>query len=213
MLRRILPVFFAVALGLLTAPAIGGMLTPAFNPTGGFDSTGEWPVPSLAANQFRVTTSGLYARALGVYDSLNDGLLTGRPVGLFDVATRQKLAEVEVPAGASAQLTSGFRYIPIPAVELISGRTYQVVTLNDGPGIEAREGMSPSISVALATGLSNFRTLLDIRPPNNELGVATDSSPVTLFGPNLLIGTVPEPAAVVSALIGAALASVGRRRR
>jgi len=207
-------VYLFAGIVLFTSYADGETLRPVIDPTGGFSGTTDWPVPTLVAFQFTPTSNDEYARALGAFDQGGNGLAAGHSVGLFDVASRQQLAAVLIPSGISAELVDGFRYLPISPVKLTAGRAYQVVALHSGPGMETLEERPSAISVNLASGLSQFRTLLDIRPLNNQLRVATDPAPVVVLVANLLIGPVPEPATttLVGALGSLAVACCSRRR-
>ena len=84
------------------------------------------------------TTTAITVSALGAYDSELDGMQFPTPVGLFD-SSCQLVASATVPAGTSAALIDGFRYVGIAPVTLTAGATYRIAAVmhcdDDTPGV------------------------------------------------------------------------------
>ncbi len=73
--------------------------------------------------------------ALGYYDDLfsgGEGLDVPHPVGIYDVATRELVASISVPAGTAAPRENLFRYAEIPPARLTAGREYIVAAVSTG---------------------------------------------------------------------------------
>lgn len=91
------------------------------------------------------TTTAITVSALGAYDEELDGMQFPTPVGLFDSAC-QLVASATVPAGTSAALIDGFRYVGIAPVTLTAGATYRIAAVmhcdDDTPGYVGTEGFS-----------------------------------------------------------------------
>lgn len=109
---------FAASLSLLS-PA--GAQTPAVSFTGGS--------AAVVANQgtvgFRFTlTSSLDVSALGLWDENSDGLSHSHMMGIFN-ASGALVAVANIPAGNTATLLDGFRYVFILPITLPPG-TYNI---------------------------------------------------------------------------------------
>lgn len=74
---------------------------------------------------FTVAGTNIQVLSLGVYDFGADGLKAAHDVILFSNQTA--IASVTVPAGTSANLTNGFRYMALPSPIILSAGTYAVV--------------------------------------------------------------------------------------
>lgn len=74
------------------------------------------------------TTMAITVSALGAYDFELDGMEFPTPVGLFD-SSCQLVASATVPAGTSAALIEGFRYVGIAPVTLTAGATYRIAAV------------------------------------------------------------------------------------
>ena len=76
--------------------------------------------------QFQVGTTNVIVLHLGVFDLNNDGLAASHKAALFS-SSLAVLGQVVVPAGTSAYLTNGFRWVPLdPPLLLISNTSYLV---------------------------------------------------------------------------------------
>jgi hypothetical protein len=74
---------------------------------------------------FTVAGTNIQVLSLGVYDYAGDGLKAAHDVILFSNETA--IASVTVPAGTSASLKNGFRYMPLASPMILSAGTYAVV--------------------------------------------------------------------------------------
>jgi hypothetical protein len=94
----------------------GGLLA-----TSGTDQLYGW--------EFDVLTT-IQVTALGVGDFDDPGLAIAHDVGIFRTSDEALLTSVTIPAGTSATLTSGFRYVSLPSIEtLLAGRYVIVMTM------------------------------------------------------------------------------------
>jgi hypothetical protein len=155
-------------------------LTPAVThvPQSGC-SSGSGSAGTIEGWEFTVNVE-LEARALGVWDALDDGLAGAHDVGLFEV-DGTALASVTVPAGTSAELVGGSRFVSIPPVQLQPGRNYVLVALygvapNSGLDAAAQNCREIAPAFTLVDGRRQFpASTLFVPPPG-----------LFQFGPNLL---------------------------
>ncbi len=87
-------------------------------------------------NYFQVGDSDTIVTHLGFFDSSGDGLAVSHHVGLFTGDGSTLLASVEVPAGTSAYLGNGYRWMPLSPPLALTNNTYYLlgaeVTSGDG---------------------------------------------------------------------------------
>ena len=79
--------------------------------------------------QYQVGATNVIVSHLGFFDAGDDGLAVSHQVGLFSssLASPTLLGQVVVPAGTTAYLTNGFRWMPLdPPLLLSSNTTYLV---------------------------------------------------------------------------------------
>lgn len=90
--------------------------------------------------QFQVGATNVIVSHVGVFDLNNDGLTVSHQAGVFSssLSSPTLVGQVVVPAGTSAYLTNGFRWMPLdPPLLLSSNTTYLVggvVGISDGDG-------------------------------------------------------------------------------
>jgi len=150
---------------------------------------------------------------LGYFDG-NEGLTDGHPVGIWN-SIGNLVAEATVPSGATTDLVSGFRFVPIDPVVLgpdaytIGG--YANATSPD----QFRFEVSSVTTVAgLSFGPANLFTKA------NSLTLPTTPAEAFsqdgYFGPDFIVSsptaTVPEPDSIGMLLLGLAIL-MGRRFR
>ncbi len=189
------------------------------------NSGGSGAFAGVASNQqlelgyeFTVGPQNLSVTDLGVLDlhsiAAGTGLVADHPVSLWD-SSGTLLATATVPAGASATLVHGFRFVGLSsAVQLQAGQSYVLGAYYDIPNASANNNdnllynnaaqMQPIIS----TGLSYAGGRSGTGP-----GFPTDASDAYV-GPNLefnLPVSVPEPSTAVAAFLAASII-VGYRR-
>jgi cysteine-rich repeat protein len=132
--------------------------------------------------EFQTTTS-VTLSALGVYDSQGNGTNHSMPVGVYDAGCTL-LASVAIPAGTSAALRNGYRYVGITPVVLAAGQTFRVAAVMHCDDFTPEFNSLANVSLDPSlTGVQTRRIGF-----GSSLACPTDSSPLFSFGPNFLIG-------------------------
>jgi hypothetical protein len=159
-------------------------------------------------------TDAVTVTDLGYFDG-NAGLTDPHPVGIWN-SLGNLLAEATVPAGTTAALVSGFRFVPISPVLLNPGSYsiggYANMTSPD----EFRFEVSSASTVAgLTFGPADLFTQADsLARPTTKADVFSQDG---YFGPDFLVSgpvtTVPEPGDIGMSLLGLAVVMGIRFRR
>ncbi|MEO1583178.1 MAG: GC-type dockerin domain-anchored protein [Planctomycetota bacterium] len=124
-----------------------------------------WDVPSPNnagggnANVFGTRFSpneDITVAALGFYDSTlfgnPEGLAAAHEVGIYDDSNFQLLTSVTVPAGTSAERTGSHRYVDIPPLDLVAGRSYTIAaTMAGDPSTNTTPGSSLAVDPRIST--------------------------------------------------------------
>jgi Domain of unknown function (DUF4082) len=175
--------------------------------------TSTTAVHSTRGYAFDVTAPGLLATHLSVWDFGGDGLAEAHTVGLWS-PSGTLLASVLVPAGTSASLLDGFRYVDIADVALDVGTGYVVgATFLEGSGDQQAGTL---LGLASAPGLAYAEGRYA-----NDTQAGALTLPLTAFvglpGGSLLVDTgtlaVPAPGSVALAGLGLLLAGWTRMRQ
>ncbi|MCP9468693.1 MAG: VPLPA-CTERM sorting domain-containing protein [Nitrospira sp.] len=154
----------------------------------------------------------VFAHALGVYDSGQDGLADSAQVGLWLATGGEPLTTVIIPAGTDATLDGFFRFVPISPVVLTPGVEYLVGASSPGELATSFFGDNGVVDPRV--------TVIEARYSSEWTGFAfpelTDSTSAggALLGANLRITPVPLPAGLW--LFGGGLISLAawtRRKR
>ncbi|MCP9450590.1 MAG: DUF4082 domain-containing protein [Nitrospira sp.] len=154
----------------------------------------------------------VFAHALGVYDSGQDGLADSAQVGLWSATGGEPLATAIIPAGTDATLDGFFRFVPVSPVVLTPGIEYVVGSFSRGELGTSFFGDNGAVDPRV--------TLIEARYSSEWAGFAfpelTDSTSAgsALLGANLRIAPVPLPAGLW--LFGGGLVSLtawARRKR
>lgn len=160
--------------------------------------------------------------ALGWFDWGQDGLNRAHEVGIWDSATQGLVASAVVAQGSAATLDGFFRWVDLAApVTLQPGVSYRIAGLDIGAGGDphvwdnAIGGFSAQVSgltVSSALQLGAAGTAIggvtsDFSYPGGQIGDAR----AALFGPNMVLSAVPEPATGLLLLLGG-MALLARRR-
>ncbi len=154
----------------------------------------------------------VFAHALGVYDSGQDGLAGSAQIGLWSATGGEPLATAIIPAGTDATLDGFFRFVPVSPVVLTPGVEYIIGSSSPGELATSFFGDNGAVDPRV--------TLIEARYSPEWTGFAfpelTDSNSVggALLGANLRITPVPLPAGLW--LFGgglAGLAAWARRKR
>jgi len=166
-------------------------------------------------------TEDVNVSAVGWFDWDGNGLNLSHEVGLWNTAGETLLTSVVIPAGTTATLDSGFRYMALGTpVTLVTGQTYIIAGYDVGVsgdphvwdvslsgfnahvnGFASDPRISPEAAIGSVAGSFGFPT-----------GTTGDARTV-LMGPNFVVDVVPEPS-VTTLLIGSGvLAFTFARRR
>lgn len=150
----------------------------------------------------------VFAHALGVYDSGQDGLADSAHVGLWLATGGEPLATAIIPAGTDATLDGFFRFVPIPSLLLTPGTEYVVGSYLPGELATSLGGGNGAVDPLV--------TVIEARYSPEWTGFAfpgltdSDSAGTALLGANLRITPVPLPAGLwlfgggIAGLIGLA---------
>ena len=162
---------------------------------------------------FTVGQSSLRVSALGVYDTLSDGLLFANTVGIWTNAGAL-IGSVTIPAGTGATLTNNFRWSSVSPFDLISGQTYRIGAFSS---TEVRfSGQVPSGGANPTFTTSGDITLIGV-VRNNDFSFAFPSESgnagQAVIGGNAMYSAIPEPS-TYAALFGlTALGFAAYRRK
>lgn len=176
------------------------------------------------------TTYSYYPQVnwLGYYDKDGDGLANSHAVSLWDNSTLATIASVTIPAGTSAPLLNGYRWVQLPStVQLNYGSYYVIGAQTDGidtwgdliSNNPPDNGSNGQISwnsqyVQLGAGWEFTRAG---RYDNNYPGEPSNQSgsnaiyPVANLGYNLAV--VPEPTSLSILGLGVGLLGVMRKNK
>jgi cysteine-rich repeat protein len=143
------------------------------------------PFQDLTAGWEFSVRSDLTVTALGVYDCGDNGLAENHQVGIWDKAAGPLLIETAtIPSGNGADLVSHFRHVPIPALQLLAGRTYVIGALYPKSGVDC----------VVDSGTFTFDpriTFVTGREIFSPSGFSYPSSPDTYrFGPTFLFDSL-----------------------
>lgn len=134
----------------------------------------------------------VFAHALGVYDSGQDGLADSAHVGLWPATGGAPLARAVIPAGTDATLDGYFRFVPISPLPLTPGTEYVVGSYLPGELATSLGGDNGAVDPLM--------TVIEARYSPEWTDFAfpgltdPDSAGVALLGANLRITPVPLPA-------------------
>jgi len=147
--------------------------------------------------------------ALGIFDSDQDGLFDAHTVTLWNVAGIA-VASVSVPAGTSAELINGFRYVPITPIKLTVGLSYTVGAYYPVSSVQGGDHM-----IENATDLVVDPDITILRYRFAHPGYF-DPDPYLVdqqeFGANFLVAEVPEPSTFALIGLGSLVGLIALRR-
>ncbi len=154
-------------------------------------------------------TAPLSLTALGFHDADEDGLLSPHAVGLFDANTQGLLASATVPAGTLAPLVGGFRWVPIPDLQLLPGSYVIAATTPGDPALFDPFLFGATQVSALEAVLMGTASLSEIGSGTAVVFPTVDEGQTYGFiGPSFGVSSVPAPLP----LFGAASAFAWSRR-
>ena len=154
--------------------------------------------------RFTVTTPTT-VDALGVYDSVQDGLAGPAQVGLWLASGGAPLAQTTVAAGTGAALDGFFRFAPVTSTALTPGVDYIIGAYLDGDLATSLFGDNGIVDPRV--------TVIDVRYSSigSGFGFPDQTDPGTegaaFLGANFQLTPVPLPAAAW--LFGSGVASLG----
>ena len=174
--------------------------------------------------EFMVEDGGLQVTALGLFDTTGGGFLKSHDVGLWDhTAGDAEVASATIPAGTSATMVNGFRYVDIGPLPLIQGHVYVLgafYPVGETPGTDDRllDWHNPNGPSVNAVADPHFAA---ISAAFTHTGLSTSAGHLTepdgfpggtaYVGPNFEFTTIPEPGSV--ALLAVGLGALGLRRK
>ena len=141
---------------------------------------------------------------LGFYDAEDPGLLSSHEVGIFDATSRALLVSGTIPAGSSAPLYNGFRWISIPYVALPAG-SYVIAAVMPGTGASSFDPFVAQASdPVLAPGVVlDGRSLSGAASPVALVFPDTDETSFAgFYGPNFAEVPAPLPLAGAASALG-----------
>ena len=201
--RLVAPLGAALLAILPSAPAAAVSLRPALR---------QFTPGVIGGNELFAGTIGWDFRlerpfpvtALGFYDAEAPGLLSSHEVGIFDASSQQLLVSAVIPAGESAPLKNGFRWLGIPGLTLQPG-SYVIAAVMPGSG---SAGFDPFVGLAeeaiTAPGVVlGGRSLSGATVPASLLFPALDEDGFAgFYGPNFAEVPGPLPLAGAAAALG-----------
>jgi hypothetical protein len=187
-------------------PCSGGQVALTFT-TGGASTQNATQLPRTHGWGFLLNQS-IIVDALGMYDIDGDGLLTETTVGLW-TDSGVLISSTVIPSGASAPLTSGFRFQSITPIQLTSGQAYVLGATLKNDGDRARFGVSDLV-VAPEFTYSGTR----VSSPGSGFAFPEPLPAVArgTFGPNLMFTVIPEPSTIMFAVLAFVTQSLRRRK-
>ncbi len=192
-------------LTVVSSYAIGLTLAVTPNRQSGNGGIGYDPNPYMIGWEFSVSAT-THIKGLAYFDYLGDGLVDSHQVGIFDATSGALLVSATVDAGLSPLLIDGFRVVSVeftlhPGTYVIGG---QSLSNHDFDIV-----IPSSISSIAGISYVEERELLTsafVLPSVSELINAGG-----IFGPDFVVGPVPEPGML--ALLGIGLAGIAFARR
>lgn len=158
------------------------------------DYFGDDDGPFTVGFRFRAETD-FAVTALGAFDYLGDGFSLSHTIGLWDVASGSLIATATVAPGTGSPLVGQFRYVDIAGVMLTANREYIVAASEFYGATRDLYGSVPAEAFTMAPGLSYLAPRSAAEAPGlvfPELEIGAPFSGV--FGANLQVTAVPEPA-------------------
>ena len=178
------------------------------SPTGHFD-TGLFTNSTLGA-VFTVGSQPIQVTALGVYDSLQDGLFENHDVGIW--GSSGLITSTTIPSGTGATLIGTYRYLSVPSVTLAANTTYTIgaffdinTAFWDHHGANGTSAVDPAISSAIPAFYSGNNNPIFTQP---TFGYAAGP----LWAANMTFQVVPEPGTFTLAAVGLGLLLFRRRK-
>jgi Domain of unknown function (DUF4082) len=159
--------------------------------------------------------------ALGWFDWGQDGLNRAHEVGIWDSATQGLLASVVVAQGNIATLDGLFRWADLAApVTLQPGVSYRIAGLDIGAGGDPHVWDNPIGGFSAHVSGLTVSSAMELGAAGTAIGGVTSAfsyplgqigdARAALFGPNMVLSAVPEPATALLLMGGMAL--LARRR-
>lgn len=101
--------------------------------------------------RFVVGAANITVTSLGVWDENGDGLAISHPVGLYLESTQALVTAATLPAGTTATLDNGFRYVDITPVTLSANTAYRIASYRTNGSDRVTIGVTGQTSAAGVT--------------------------------------------------------------
>ena len=194
----------------------GAAITAGLGEPSGAARTDNYPGAGFG---FYAPTTGTTINRLGFWDQGGDGLLTSHQVGLYryNGSGYDSIALVTIPAGTSATLENGYRWVTLPDLFLDNNgqnADYYLLLATQGSdtwtdGLYTGTPMNPSIGTTASRALIVDTTTLEA--PTFEINGSFPATTTGYGGANLGFA-VPEPSSTML-LAAACIGLVLRHRR
>jgi hypothetical protein len=161
---------------------------------------------------FRFTdTAPAVVTSLGVYDFASDGLIASHEIGLWS-SSGVLLASATVPAGTAAPIQNGFRYVALATpILLVPNQSYDVGAFFGSDDSQAIRVNGFATDSTIQYEWSDITGSASLVQPHGVAGSIYDPG---VFGPGLLLASVPEPSTLAAMMVGGSLlALLGVSRR
>jgi hypothetical protein len=202
---------FLATAALMFVSSASVMAAGAISFTGG-TPTSDFPNRTLGY-AFSTGQNPYTIRTMGIWDQGGNGLAGSHQVGIWNSAGTSLLATAVIPAGTSANLDDGFRYVSITPVTLPANSGFLAGAFTGSAGDAVIRFTTATTVPEITLGSTRF----DPGPPFSGVFTAPTSTQGTTFDDGYFglnfNGVVPEPGSMGLIAVGFSVAALLRRRR
>lgn len=187
------PLLIGALLAAAQAPAHAFSITPALQAISPGTVGGDPSFSGSLGYGFNLSQAYLVT-ALGFYDELEDGLLSGHMVGIFDASSQALLISGTLPAGSISPLRAGFRWLSVTPQVLNAG-SYVIAATTAGDPANFDPFLYNGFDPVLSTGFSlDTASLAQIGSGTMVAFTSADEGlSYGFIGPNFATTPVPGP--------------------